>query len=200
MRNYGGAAYRAPAPARGPFFHQHFGFLIASCEKADLRPMPQGILVYGEEGAFPRRNPPPTRPRAEVMDEVYAAVVEGVPPLHSGAWSLATMEVCSRDSAIGGGAEGNHAPASDRGALTRGRPREAEATGATRHALFGGLDKSPDQVRGWQWPAEMIEILDFYAARRSVAAPSAPARDFSRCSGPDVDSFGGDDLENPSRR
>jgi phthalate 4,5-cis-dihydrodiol dehydrogenase len=27
------------------------------------------------------------------MDELYAAVVDGRPPLHSGAWGLATLEV-----------------------------------------------------------------------------------------------------------
>jgi hypothetical protein len=30
----------------------------------------------------------------EVIDELYAAVVDGVPPVHDGVWGLATMEVC----------------------------------------------------------------------------------------------------------
>ncbi len=38
-RNYGGQGYSPPPAAR---FHQHFGFLIASCERADLRPLPKG--------------------------------------------------------------------------------------------------------------------------------------------------------------
>jgi phthalate 4,5-cis-dihydrodiol dehydrogenase len=92
-RNYGGPEFVPPSES-GPAFHQHFGYVIASCEKADLRPTPRGILVSGDEGPSMIEIPPPDRPRAEVMDEVYAAVVEGVPPLHSGAWSLATMEVC----------------------------------------------------------------------------------------------------------
>ncbi len=29
-----------------------------------------------------------------MIDELYAAVVDGRPPLHDGAWSRATMEVC----------------------------------------------------------------------------------------------------------
>jgi phthalate 4,5-cis-dihydrodiol dehydrogenase len=33
-------------------------------------------------------------PRAEVIDELYAAVMKGRPPLHGGAWALATLEVC----------------------------------------------------------------------------------------------------------
>jgi phthalate 4,5-cis-dihydrodiol dehydrogenase len=30
----------------------------------------------------------------EVIDELYAAVTQGRPPVHDGAWGLATMEVC----------------------------------------------------------------------------------------------------------
>ena len=36
----------------------------------------------------------PEVPRVEVIDELYAAVVEGRPPLHSGEWAMATLEVC----------------------------------------------------------------------------------------------------------
>jgi phthalate 4,5-cis-dihydrodiol dehydrogenase len=32
-------------------------------------------------------------PRSAVIDELYAALVEGRPPLHSGEWGAATMEV-----------------------------------------------------------------------------------------------------------
>jgi phthalate 4,5-cis-dihydrodiol dehydrogenase len=33
-------------------------------------------------------------PRAEVIDELYDAVVDGGSPLHDGAWATATLEVC----------------------------------------------------------------------------------------------------------
>jgi phthalate 4,5-cis-dihydrodiol dehydrogenase len=33
-------------------------------------------------------------PRAEVIDEIYDAVVNGRPPLHDGNWATATLEVC----------------------------------------------------------------------------------------------------------
>ena len=36
----------------------------------------------------------PAAPRAGVIDELYAGVVEGRPPLHSGEWGAATLEVC----------------------------------------------------------------------------------------------------------
>ena len=44
-------------------------------------------------------------PRTEVIDELYAAVIDGVPPLHSGEWGRATLEVCRAviASAQGGG-------------------------------------------------------------------------------------------------
>ena len=37
--------------------------------------------------------PPPAVPRAEVIDELYEAVVNGKAPLHDGAWAMATLEV-----------------------------------------------------------------------------------------------------------
>src|SRR5258708_38654398 len=73
---------------------QHFGVLIASCERADLRPLPEGgwIVADGEKRREPL--PAPKGQRAEVIDELYAAVVEGKPPLHDGEWALATTEAC----------------------------------------------------------------------------------------------------------
>jgi phthalate 4,5-cis-dihydrodiol dehydrogenase len=68
--------------------------VIVSCERADLRPLPHGVMIY--EDAVRRLDPLP-RPRvqrSEVIDELYDAVVHGRPPLHSGEWGRATMEVC----------------------------------------------------------------------------------------------------------
>jgi phthalate 4,5-cis-dihydrodiol dehydrogenase len=38
--------------------------------------------------------PPPDVPRSEVIAELYDAVVNDRPAVHSGQWGLATMEVC----------------------------------------------------------------------------------------------------------
>jgi phthalate 4,5-cis-dihydrodiol dehydrogenase len=38
--------------------------------------------------------PVPPVARSEVIDELHAAIFDGKTPLHSGEWSLATMEVC----------------------------------------------------------------------------------------------------------
>lgn len=88
-RNYGGAAFSAPEGSA----HQHFGVLIASCEKADLRPLPNGVMVYADNERRLDALAPPEYPRGEVIDELYAAVVEGKAPLHSGEWAIATTQV-----------------------------------------------------------------------------------------------------------
>jgi phthalate 4,5-cis-dihydrodiol dehydrogenase len=74
--------------------HNHFGLVIASCERADLRPTPHAVIVYGDEARHVEELPPPAIARAEVVDEFYEAVVGGRPPLHSGEWGLATLEIC----------------------------------------------------------------------------------------------------------
>ncbi|HZE53923.1 MAG TPA: Gfo/Idh/MocA family oxidoreductase [Bradyrhizobium sp.] len=74
--------------------HNHFGLVVVSCERADLRPLPQSVVVYGDEVRRVEELPPPQIPRSEVVDELYDAVVLGRPPLHSGEWGLATLEIC----------------------------------------------------------------------------------------------------------
>jgi phthalate 4,5-cis-dihydrodiol dehydrogenase len=90
-RNYGGERFQEVAK---PQFHHHFGPLIVSCDKADLRPLPAGVMIYGDAERRLDALPSPEVPRAEVIDELYDAAVNGVSALHSGQWALATMEVC----------------------------------------------------------------------------------------------------------
>src|ERR1700694_816752 len=90
-RNYGGPDFTPPDEK---LLHQHFGPLIVSCEKADLRPLPSGVMVYTDTERRPAPLPPSAVPRATVIDELYDAVVNGGAPLHSGEWAAATMEVC----------------------------------------------------------------------------------------------------------
>jgi phthalate 4,5-cis-dihydrodiol dehydrogenase len=67
--------------------------------------MPNGVMIYGNETARLDPLPPPQVPRREVIDEFYAAIMEGEPPLHDGTWGRSTMEIClaMRDSAREGG-------------------------------------------------------------------------------------------------
>jgi phthalate 4,5-cis-dihydrodiol dehydrogenase len=90
-RNYGGPDYRPPL-AQAPA-HQHFGTLLVSCDRADLRALPNGVMVYQNGAARLDPLPPPPAPRAEVIDELYRAIVHGEAPLHDGAWATATLEV-----------------------------------------------------------------------------------------------------------
>jgi phthalate 4,5-cis-dihydrodiol dehydrogenase len=92
-RNYGGKSYVA-GNLPSSRLHQHFGTIIVSCDRADLRPTPQGVVVYDDVQTRLEATPVPAIPRAEVIDELYDAVVNGRMPLHSGEWAMATIEVC----------------------------------------------------------------------------------------------------------
>ena len=71
----------------------HFGFLLASCECADLRPSSDGVRIYSDEGVrevavrearvYPNKD--------AVIDELYAAAALGVPAVHDGTWGTRTM-------------------------------------------------------------------------------------------------------------
>ena len=92
-RNYGGDLYRPPQPAH-LLRHQHFGPIIVSCEKADLRATPTGIEISADTQRRFEPLPGPVVPRSEVIDELVDVLVHDRPALHSGAWARATTEVC----------------------------------------------------------------------------------------------------------
>jgi phthalate 4,5-cis-dihydrodiol dehydrogenase len=79
--------------AKGKMHELHFGFLLASCEHADLRPAPDGVTVYADDGVHTLTCPPArVYPNKDpVIDELYAAIVNGVAPIHDGAWGTTSM-------------------------------------------------------------------------------------------------------------
>jgi phthalate 4,5-cis-dihydrodiol dehydrogenase len=92
---------RAYGPAASDAFrggkdltHNHFGLIVVSCERADLRPTPDGVFVYGDAERRLDKVAVSGVPRSEVVDELYAAVRSNQKPLHSGEWGLATLEIC----------------------------------------------------------------------------------------------------------
>ena len=94
-RNYGGDDYRDPgAPSAAGAWYEHFGLVLVSCDRADLRPLPNGVMIYGDHEARFEPLPQPRVPRAEVFDELFDAIVMGRPPLHDARWAKATLEVC----------------------------------------------------------------------------------------------------------
>ena len=92
-RNYGADSYKGSAPETARA-HQHFGFVVASCERADLRPTPQGVMIHADFEERLDVIPVSRIPRAEVIDELYDAVVNGRAPIHNGRWAMATLEAC----------------------------------------------------------------------------------------------------------
>ena len=78
--------------------HEHFGPVIVCCERGDIRLTPDGIWVYADERRFePARlntNFGLADPRTPVLDALVAAVRDGIEPVQTGRWGLASLEVC----------------------------------------------------------------------------------------------------------
>ena len=91
---YGGADYVPQPPDAGGRWHQHFGPVVVSCERGDVRPMPKGTWVYGDREKAQRPLTAPLVPRFEVIDELFEAIVLGRAPLHDGTWARSTLAVC----------------------------------------------------------------------------------------------------------
>ncbi len=87
-------AYGATAnPARAHL--PHFGMLIATCAHADLRATPDGVAVYDATGVTQHdaERRPGVPGRAEVLDDLVAALRQGVAPLQDARWGMATLRV-----------------------------------------------------------------------------------------------------------
>lgn len=83
-----------PAATAG-LTHEHFGVVIVSGERGDLRLLPQGVMVYGDDEVRLDALPPPVIPRREVIDEFHDAITGRAPALHDGRWAMDTLEVCA---------------------------------------------------------------------------------------------------------
>lgn len=90
-RAYGAAGL--PASVAGAW-HEHFGFVVVSCERADLRPTPQGVIVFDENGRTLHPLNPPSLARIGVIDALWDAIVLDRPAVHDGAWGRSTLEAC----------------------------------------------------------------------------------------------------------
>ncbi len=88
-RTYGSGDMPKPAT-----HHEHFGPMIVSLDKADLRLAPEGVHVYGNTRREFLTAPTIRNPRTEVIDAIISAVRDGMPPAQTGAWGLASLEIC----------------------------------------------------------------------------------------------------------
>ncbi|MEP7205859.1 MAG: Gfo/Idh/MocA family oxidoreductase [Casimicrobiaceae bacterium] len=93
-RGYGTPIANQAPPGQARAGHQHFGFVLASCTHADVRPMPDAVRVYGDAAVRVEPLPLSPVPRVEVIDELVAAVSNGHAPVHDGRWAMATLEAC----------------------------------------------------------------------------------------------------------
>ncbi len=91
-RTYGPGS-ESDSPPRAPH-HEHFGYLLVSCDKADLKVTPTEITVYGNSERQVIDIPPPRLPRVEVIDEFVGAITGEITPVHNGRWGVDTMACC----------------------------------------------------------------------------------------------------------
>lgn len=91
-RGYGnraGALDPQPAP-----HHEHFGFVLVSCERGDLKLSPRGIAVYTDTERRFIDIAPPERPRCEVLAEFVEAATASRDTRPDGSWGLQTLACC----------------------------------------------------------------------------------------------------------
>jgi phthalate 4,5-cis-dihydrodiol dehydrogenase len=94
---YGGAHPVSRARVARPTHQPHFGLLIASCERGDLRPSADGVLIYDDAGqreVVISGGLSGVPGRGETLAELHAAVFEGRAVFHSGRWAKATLATC----------------------------------------------------------------------------------------------------------
>lgn len=94
---YGGPVAQGLAAMQARRKQSHFGVMIASCEHADLRPSPEGVLVYADEGvrevtALPTRSG--NRLSDTTIEELVDAIRGKAPVLRDAAWGLDTVRIC----------------------------------------------------------------------------------------------------------
>jgi phthalate 4,5-cis-dihydrodiol dehydrogenase len=89
---YGGTrSWQAAGTAPHPPF---YGLTLASCEHGDIRQSADGLMIYGEHDKRTITLPTDDTGRDAVVRELYDAVVHHRPPVHSGRWGKANLEVC----------------------------------------------------------------------------------------------------------
>jgi phthalate 4,5-cis-dihydrodiol dehydrogenase len=81
-----------------PWVPEDCGFVLASCDRGDVRQSAYGIYVHSDRGKeeidiVAGRAMGTSQRRAE-LEELYDAVVLGKPLWHDGRWGMATLEVC----------------------------------------------------------------------------------------------------------
>lgn len=85
------ARHAIPAQAPHPPF---FGLTILSCERGDIRQVPEGLAIHAAGGVTTIPVSVDRSPRELVLDEFHAAITGSAAPVHDGHWALASLELC----------------------------------------------------------------------------------------------------------
>ncbi len=88
-RTYGAVDAPPPAP-----HSEHFGPIIVSCDRADLRLTPDGVEVWGDLEKSFVPTPADPSPRAPVLKALYNTVRGTGAPQQTDAWGRASLEIC----------------------------------------------------------------------------------------------------------
>jgi phthalate 4,5-cis-dihydrodiol dehydrogenase len=89
LKRQGGFVARAETPP----YPAYFGLIIVSCEHGDVRQTPTGLKVYADRDIRELQLPQGVSGRDLMIAELYDAVVNGTPALHTTRWAKATLEV-----------------------------------------------------------------------------------------------------------
>jgi phthalate 4,5-cis-dihydrodiol dehydrogenase len=84
---------RTAIPAAAPH-PPTFGLTILSCERGDVRQVPEGLEVHTREGVEVLPVSTARSPRELLLDELQQAIEGTRAPIHDGPWSLASLELC----------------------------------------------------------------------------------------------------------
>lgn len=93
---FGGPVAQAMASGNVGRKQPHFGVMLVTCEHADLRASPDGVLVYGDEGVreIPALVGNGAYGQGDTIDELYDAISGKSPTLRDARWGKETVAVC----------------------------------------------------------------------------------------------------------
>lgn len=80
--------------ASGAPHQPHFGIMVASCELGDMRPIANGVAIYGESGVREVPIAAGSSGRTALLDEFCDAIIVGKAPAHDGGFARGTLAGC----------------------------------------------------------------------------------------------------------
>lgn len=93
---FGGPVSKAMSQGDEGRKQPHFGVMLVTCERADLRASPTGVLVYGDEGIreVPAIVGTGSFGQGDTIDELHDAINGNGATLRNAVWGKDTVQVC----------------------------------------------------------------------------------------------------------